>query len=107
MARVPAVRNLGFPLGLPDLTPSQSQLVDMGNQLVSVSVKLCFALYTAGGFFSLENPERSLLWIHPDVLELFRLSGVAFVFVYYTSYGALFVKPTQVVHGMHTLHHLF
>ena len=63
-----------FPLGLPDLTLTQSQLVEMGNQLVSVSVKLCFALYIAGGYFSLENPERSLLWIHPDVLELFRLS---------------------------------
>ena len=79
MARVPAVRTKAFPLGLPDLTPTQSQLVEMGNQLVSVSVKLCLALYTAGRYFSLENPERSLLWIHPEVLELLRLSGVASV----------------------------
>ena len=107
MARVPAVRTQVFPLGLPDLTPSQSQLVEMGNQLASVSVKLCFALYIAGGYFSLENPERSLLWIHPDVLELFRLSGVASVLVYYNTYGALFVKPTLFLHNMPTLHHLF
>ena len=104
MARVPAVRTKVFPLGLPDLTPSQSQLVEMGNQLVSVSVKLCLALYAAGGYFSLENPERSLLWIHPDVLELFRLSGVASVLVYYNTYGALFVKPTLFLHSMPTLH---
>ena len=29
------------PCGVPDLTPTQSQLVEMGNHLVSVSVKLC------------------------------------------------------------------
>ena len=107
MARVPAVRTKVFPLGLPDLTPTQSQLVEMGNQLVSVSGQLCFALYTARGSFSVANPERSLLWIHPDVLELFRLSGVASVLVYYNSYGALFVKPTLFLHSMPTLRHLF
>ena len=79
------MRTKVFPLGLPELTLTQSPLVDMGNQLVSVSVKSCFANFTAGGYFSLENPERSLLWIHPDVLELFRLSGVVSVSVYYKS----------------------
>ena len=32
MARVPAVRTKVSPLGLTDLTPTQSQLVEMGNQ---------------------------------------------------------------------------
>ena len=41
MACVPAVRKNVLPCGVPDLTPTQSQLVEMGNQLVSVSVKLC------------------------------------------------------------------
>ena len=49
-ARVPAVRTTVFPLGLHHLTPTQSQLVERG----SVSVA---------------NSERTLLWIHPDVLE--------------------------------------
>ena len=44
MARVPAVRTKVLPRALPDLTPTQSQIVEMGNQLVSVSVKLCSAL---------------------------------------------------------------
>ena len=32
--RGPAVRTKVFPLGLPDLTPTQSPLAEMGNQLV-------------------------------------------------------------------------
>ena len=107
MARVPAVRSKVFPLGFPDLTETQAQFVDMGNRLASVSAKLCCALYAAGGYFSLENPERSLLWIHPDILELFGLSGVASVLVYYNAYGALFVKPTVFLHNAPTFHHLY
>ena len=60
----PACRRCGrevVPLGLPDLTPTQSQLVEMGNQLVSVSGKLCCALYTARGSFSVNNPAWSRL----------------------------------------------
>ena len=48
MARVLAVRTKVFPLGLPDLTPTQSQLVEMGNQLVSVSVQLGLHSYCRG-----------------------------------------------------------
>ena len=107
MARVPAVRTKALWLGLPDLTQTQAPLANMGHQLVSVFGKLCFALYTARESFSVENSARSLLWIHPDVLELFWLSGVASVLVSYNSYGALFVKPTLSLHTMPTLHHLF
>ena len=85
MARVPAVRTKVSPLGLPDLTQTQSQLVEMGHQLVSVFGKLCFALYTARESFSVENPERSLLGLHPDVLGLFRISGVLSVSVSHKS----------------------
>ena len=53
MARVPAVRTKVFPLGLPDLTPTQSQIVEMGNQLASAPVKWCCAHHTAGRYFSL------------------------------------------------------
>ena len=52
MARVTAVRTKVSPLGRPDVTLTQSQLFEMGNQIVSVSGKLCFALYLKKGKFS-------------------------------------------------------
>ena len=70
MARVPAVRTKVCLLGMPDLTPTHSQRVEMGNQLVSFQVS-CALHFCGKGSFSVANHERSPLWRHPDVLEPF------------------------------------
>ena len=105
-ARVPALRSRKFPLGLPDLTDKQQEQVRSGNDLSDASASLCCALYEAGGYFSLENPERSMIWLVPQLLELFSRAGVAAVLVFYNAYGTLFVKPTLLLHNMPTLHAL-
>ena len=51
MARVPAVRTKVFLLGIPDLTPTHSQRVEMGNQLVSVQVSCALHFMLQGIFF--------------------------------------------------------
>ena len=55
----------------------------------------------------MENPERSLIWLVPEVRDLFQLPGFATVLVFYNAYGALFVKPTILLHNFPTLHRLF
>ena len=75
MARVPAVRTQASWRGLPDLTQTQSLLANMGHQLVSVLVSGVSHCILQRESLSVKNPERSLLGLHPDVLELLWLSG--------------------------------
>ena len=60
MACGPAVRMKVFPLGLPDLTPTQSPPAEMGNQLVLYLLSCAWHFILRGGYLSLEIPERSL-----------------------------------------------
>ena len=39
----------------------------------------CLAVYLHGGDFSIENPEFSLMWLTPDIIELKRLTKAWFV----------------------------
>ena len=47
--RQPQLRSIQYPDGLPDLTGKQSQLVLLGNSLMSFTVRYCTELYKAGG----------------------------------------------------------
>ena len=78
-ARVPALRSRLCPLGLPGLTAVQRALVISGNELASVSAILCLAIHKAGGYVSMESPERSLIWFFPEIRDLFQLPGFATV----------------------------
>ena len=55
-------------MGLVGLPTSMQAMVDTGNTLALVSCQLCVALLENEAFFSLENPEHSLLWMLPQVL---------------------------------------
>ena len=75
-----------------------------GNQLAEVSAAICRAAWEHSCYFSLENPEKSLLWLYPAIAALFSLPGVASVLVYYNAYGTLYVKPTLILHNSPRLH---
>ena len=88
---------------LGGLPPRLQELVDQGNLLALVSCQLCVALYEQEAYFSLENPEHSLLWLLPQVLEVFDMPGVASVLLTYAAYGTLYLKPTILIHNLPTL----
>eukprot|EP00971_Amphidinium_carterae_P341854 6480902-Amphidinium_carterae.1 len=75
--RVPQLRSLEFPLGLPSLTAKQRQLAHTGNKLCEFTVNLCLRMLDAGGYFSIENPLLSWLWLQPNMLQLLDKEGVA------------------------------
>ena len=77
--RAPQLRSALWPKGVPGLSVSQQELVDVGNALLEFSVHYCTTLYEHGCYFSIENPELSWLWLQPSTLELYSLPGVAYV----------------------------
>ena len=104
--RSPQLRSAEWPKGMPGLTTSQQQLVDIGNSLLMFSVEFCTLLYSYGSYFSIENPELSWLWVQPELLDLYSYSGVATVLVYYKDFGTPYLKPTLFLHNSPTLHGL-
>ena len=82
--------------GVHGLNPEQQMLVRTGNEVAEVSARLCTRIHAGGGYFSLENPERSWLWLMPCMLALLALDGVATVLVVYTAFGTNYVKPDSV-----------
>ena len=104
--RFPALRTWSCPSGIPNLSGSQLQLVNLGNAVASFCISLCLALYIAGGYFSLENPRLSWLWALNPCLSLYSLDGVIFSLVLYSSFGAAYAKPTIFMHNTPTLHEL-
>ena len=105
-ARWPQLRNFDHPLGLPGLGENAVRLVEVGNALADFTLRCCVALHELSGYFSVENPEFSWLWLLPDFLMLQDLDGVEFVRFLFKSFGVPFCKPTLCLHNTPTLHEL-
>ena len=105
-ARSPQLRNAQYPLGMPGLGEKQQQLVKLGNALVAFTVECCAKLHALGGYFSIENPELTWLWVLEEVVMLADLVGVAFVLFYFKDYAVPYFKPTLAMHNTPTLHRL-
>ena len=104
--RSPALRTWDFPEGLPGLSPKSAKLVALGNAVAKFCAALCFELYIAGGYFTLENPRLSWLWALRCFLALYSLDGVIYTLVLYSDYGAAYSKPTIIIHNTPTMHSL-
>ena len=103
-ARDPMLRSSEFLFGLPGLSVKDAKMVDEANSLISWVLEMCLALITAGGYFSLENPIGSLLWLFPDVIELYHSTGVIFTGTSFSRFGARVTKPLGLLHNLPTLH---
>ena len=103
-ARIPQVRNWDHPLGLPGLTGNAQTLVNLGNQLLLFTWQCCVELLDKSGYFSIENPEKSWLWITPQLRALADDRRVAFARFLFKNFGLPYVKPTLVLHNMPSLH---
>ena len=103
---LPALRSWEHPLGLPSLTGAQRELVMKGNRLAQFSADLAGVVFLSLGYVSIENPQRSWLWLHPAMRRLAGLEGFAFVWFCQNWYGTCVVKPTCLLHCLPRLHML-
>ena len=103
-ARSPQLRSVEFPWGLPHLAPHQEELVSKGNFFVVFTAELCEALWAAGATFSVENPERSWLWILHPMRRIRELPGVEFCLLFFSDFMVPFRKPTLILHNTATWH---
>lgn len=93
----PPLRSAAFPLGLPDLSEDNTNLVFLGNLFLLRSAEACAAVFAQGGNFSIENPEASLLWCAPPTTTLARICRAFFVSFDQCEFGAPSVKPTTLL----------
>ena len=105
-ARVQQLRSAFHPEGLPSLSHWQQSLVEAGNALVTFTVGCCELLHSVGGFFSVENPELSWLWLLSCMLMLADLDGVQFTRILFKQFAVPYFKPTLMLHNTPTLHRL-
>jgi hypothetical protein len=94
------------PEGRPGLTEKQTRLVELGNKLLSFTIECCVLLIEHDGYFSIENPEMSWLWLQTEAIMIATLPGVEFVKCYFSNFGVPFCKPTLFMHNTPTLHRL-
>lgn len=105
-ARWPQLRDALHPEGLQSLSHWQQSLVDQGNALAAFTAECCELLHSVGGYFSVENPELSWLWLLPYMLMLANLEGVQFIRVLFKDFAVPYLKPTLILHNMPTLHNI-
>ena len=77
-ARSPELRDWAHPEGKPNLSTREQNLVLMGNMLAYWSVWFALTVYQHGGYFAIENPVRSWLWVLRDTMRLWLCDGVEF-----------------------------
>ena len=82
----------------------QKQLFHLGNELLAFILKCSSLLLALGGYFSIENPELSWLWIQEGTLDLIAYNGVAFVRLLFKDFAVPFYKPTLFLRNCPTLH---
>ena len=105
-ARCPQLRSAFFPEGLPFLDGKQLDLVSLGNALLAFTTSCCYELWDRGGYFCIENPELSWLWLQGSTVFLASLAGICFTRFAFSDFAVPFFKPTLLLHNIPTLHRL-
>ena len=85
------LRSDRHPEGLPGV---KDQWVRTANELVKRFAKLARVVHRCGGFWSVENPERSYLWSFGPMVALAKLQGASFIVGDQCCHGGLYAKPT-------------
>lgn len=89
-AKVRKLRSHAKPEGLEP----RSRLVKEANLLASRSAQLARLQHKVKGWFSIENPEKSFIWIYKPLALLRRLDGVRFLVGDQCMFGGEYRKPT-------------
>ena len=93
----PPLRTSSHVLGLPHLKPADRQKVELGNSFAELSARVAAQVQQDQGFFSIENPAKSLFWFHPAIVRLKKQPGVWMVQFDMCTYGSTWQKPTALL----------
>ena len=90
----PPLRSDEMPLGLPDLRPGDQLKVITGNGWMRFSAWLLNLALRFCVFATLENPERSRLWLCPPITALMRKQSIYKTVTHYCFWGTVYRKAT-------------
>ena len=90
-----AVRSSQAPSGLPSLPPHLQSLVDEGNKLFQVSIKIFRCCKQMRVPFLWENPQSSYMWKMEAAVQVFRWPGVCDIITNYCGWGTPWSQPTR------------
>ena len=90
----PPLRSDSSPLGLPNLRPSDLLKVLDGNCFMRFSAYILRLGIRYGVPGSMENPQRSRIWLTPPLLAILRHKFSYWQVTHYCSWGKPFKKPT-------------
>ena len=93
----PPLRTSRHVLGRPNLSPADRRKLEQGNVLADFTARVASQVRHDRGYFSIENPRKSLLWLHPAMKALRKLPGVIMVPFDMCTYGAPWQKPTALL----------
>ena len=91
----PRLRTDDKPLGLDGLRDVDAGKVRVGNTLMYFSCRILRLAMFWRIPFTLENPERSRLWLCPAVKSLLKRRGTSSVVVHFCAFGTSWKKPTR------------
>ena len=91
----PPLRSDLRPLGLDDLKPHDQAKVMLGNLFMRFSIYLLSLAHRLHLPASMENPQRSRIWLCPPVLALMRRRHVAMFLTHFCGWGKPFRKATS------------
>ena len=92
----PPLRSHQFPEGLPNLSDHNWFLAQQGNLFVERTMEACAGVVLMGGDFSIENPEKCLLWHTPRFCWLLKFARAWLLSFDQCAWGAPSVKPTSL-----------
>ena len=78
---------------VPEGFEPKLQIVKEANLLASRMARLARCIYKAGGWFSIENPEASLMWKFSPLVSLASLPGVSLFTGDQCALGGFYTKP--------------
>ena len=92
----PPLRSLEYPMGLPDLSPDNWCLVQLGNLFLGHTCEACVIVFDHGGDFSIENPLLSLMWVTYLMDNLIFHARALAIDLEQCAFGAPSRKPTRL-----------
>jgi len=93
----PQLRSDSCPLGLQGLRPADSKKVAIGNLLMRFTVRVLLLALQLGLAFTVENPQKSRLWLCPPFRRLLRRRFVQQQDVEFCAFGTQWKKSTRFV----------
>lgn len=96
-AKPPQLRSDSCPLGLQGLRPADSKKVAIGNLLMRFTVRVLLLALQLGLAFTVENPQKSRLWLCPPFRRLLRRRFVQQQDVEFCAFGTQWKKSTRFV----------